>query len=157
MVLPSSTLVPSSRTTSGTCSPTSFTAATTPAAMMSHFMIPPKMFTRMPFTFGIGGDDLEGRRHLLVGGAAADIEEVGRRLAVELDDVHGGHGEAGAVDHAADGAVERHVVEVVFRRLDLLGVLLGEIAQRHDIGMAIERVVVEADLGVEADELVPPW
>src|SRR4029077_15168175 len=50
MSLPSSTLVPSSRTTSGTRKPTSFTAATTPSAMTSHFMMPPKMLTRMPFT-----------------------------------------------------------------------------------------------------------
>ena len=102
----------------------------------------------------IGGDDLERRRHLLGGGAAADVEEVRGLLAVELDDVHGRHREPGAVDHAADGAVERHVVEVVFRRLDLLVVLFGEVAQRHDVGMAEQRVVVEADLGVEADELV---
>ena len=50
--LPSSTLVPSSRTTSGTRRPTSFTAATTPSAMTSQRMMPPKMLTRMPFTFG---------------------------------------------------------------------------------------------------------
>src|SRR5262249_26850392 len=50
--LPISTLVPSSRTTSGTLSPTSLTAAITPAAMMSQRMIPPKMLTRMPVTFG---------------------------------------------------------------------------------------------------------
>src|SRR6204780_3141945 len=50
--LPRSTLVPSRRTTSGTLSPTSFTAATTPSAITSHFMMPPKMLTRMPFTFG---------------------------------------------------------------------------------------------------------
>src|SRR4030081_484157 len=50
--LPASTLVPSSRTTSGTFRPTSLTAATTPSAMISHFMMPPKMLTRMPFTLG---------------------------------------------------------------------------------------------------------
>src|SRR5690606_27091255 len=38
---PISTLVPSSLTTSGTLSPTSLTAAITPSAMMSHFMMPP--------------------------------------------------------------------------------------------------------------------
>ena len=59
----------------------------------------------------------------------------------------------GAVDHAADGAVERDVVEVVFRGLDLLLVLFGEVAQRDDVGVAVERVVVEADLGVEAEQL----
>ena len=117
-------------------------------------MMPPKMFTRMPFTLGSDGDDLERRRHLLLAGAAADVEEVRRRRAVELDDVHGRHREAGAVDHAADGAVERHVVEVVFRRLDLLLVLLGQVPERDNVRMAIKRVVVESDLGIEADELI---
>src|SRR5665213_1360145 len=50
--LPNSTLVPSRRTTSGTFSEISFAAATMPSAMMSHFMMPPKMLTRMPFTLG---------------------------------------------------------------------------------------------------------
>src|SRR5579864_833209 len=50
--LPCSTLVPSSRTTSGTLRPTCFTAATTPSAMTSHFMMPPKILTSMPFTLG---------------------------------------------------------------------------------------------------------
>src|SRR6185312_11103452 len=49
--LPSSTLVPSSRTTSGTCRLTSRAAAMMPSAMTSHRMMPPKMLTRMPSTF----------------------------------------------------------------------------------------------------------
>ena len=49
--LPRSTLVPSRRTTSGTCSETCLAAAMTPVAMTSHFMMPPKMLTRMPRTF----------------------------------------------------------------------------------------------------------
>ena len=85
---------------------------------------------------GIGGDDLERRRDLFLGGAAADVEEVRRRLAIELDDVHGRHGKAGAVDHAADGAVERDVVEIVFRRLDLLGVFFGLSRSAAIVGMA---------------------
>src|SRR5882724_5826670 len=97
----------------------------------------------------IGGNDLERRGDLGLVGAATDIEEVGWRHAVELDDVHRRHRKAGAVDHAADGAVERDVIEVVFRRLDFLGVFLGLIAQRHHFGVAIERVAVERHLGVE--------
>src|SRR6202171_3005802 len=50
--LPSSTLVPSSRTTSGTVKPTSRTAATTPSATTSQRMMPPKILTRIPFTLG---------------------------------------------------------------------------------------------------------
>src|ERR1051325_5903148 len=49
--LPSSTLVPSSRTTSGTDSFTSLAAATMPEATTSHFMMPPKMLTRIAFPF----------------------------------------------------------------------------------------------------------
>src|SRR5208283_4229598 len=65
----------------------------------------------------VDGDDLERRGDLLLRGAAADVEEVGRALAVELDDVHRRHGEAGTVDHAADRAVERDVAEVMLGRL----------------------------------------
>ena len=50
--LPSSTLVPSKRTTSGTCSLTSLAAVMMPCAMVSHFMIPPKMLTRIALTEG---------------------------------------------------------------------------------------------------------
>ena len=49
---PSSTFVPSSRTTSGTLRPSSFAAATTPLAMTSHFMMPPKMLTKMRLHLG---------------------------------------------------------------------------------------------------------
>src|SRR6202020_2494709 len=80
----------------------------------------------------IGGDDLEGGRDLFLAGAAADVEEVRRRHAVKLEDVHRRHGETGTVDHATDGAVERDVVEIVFRGLDLLGVFFRLVAQRGD-------------------------
>jgi hypothetical protein len=48
--LPSSSLVPFMRTTSGTFSCTSRAAATIPVAMVSHFMMPPKILTRIAFT-----------------------------------------------------------------------------------------------------------
>ena len=39
------------RTTSGTFKPTALDAATTPSAMVSHFMMPPKILTRIALTF----------------------------------------------------------------------------------------------------------
>jgi len=45
------------------------------------------------FDVGVRGDDLERLRDALGGSAAADVEEVGRRAAVQLDHVHGGHRE----------------------------------------------------------------
>src|SRR6185437_1726204 len=50
--LPCLTLVPSSRTTSGTSSEISCAAATMPSAITSQRMMPPKMLTRMPSTLG---------------------------------------------------------------------------------------------------------
>ncbi|GAB1395635.1 hypothetical protein MASR1M65_04120 [Saprospiraceae bacterium] len=97
----------------------------------------------------VRGDDLEGFGHLLLRRAAADVEEVGRLRAVELDDVHGGHRQPGAVHHAADLAVERDVVQVELRGRQFLGVFLGLVAQRGDVGVAVDRVAIEADLGVE--------
>lgn len=94
--------------------------------MMSHFLDTPKMLTRMPFTFGIGGDDLERRRD---GPSPPAPPPASRKFAgsmpVELDNVHGRHRQASAIDHAADRAVERDVIEIVFRRLDFLGILFG--------------------------------
>ena len=78
--------------------------------------MPPKMFTRIAFTFWFDEDHLERLGDLLGRGAAADVEEVRGLAAVQLDDVHRGHREAGAVDHAADVAVERDIVEVVLAR-----------------------------------------
>src|SRR5205814_3949282 len=46
-----STLVPSSRTTTGTLNPICRPAFTNASAMTSHLAIPPKMLTRIPFTF----------------------------------------------------------------------------------------------------------
>src|SRR5579872_404720 len=50
--LPSRTLVPSSRTTSGTWRLTSRAAATIPSAITSQRMMPPKILTRIPSTLG---------------------------------------------------------------------------------------------------------
>ncbi len=42
---------------------------------------------------------------------------------------------------------------MLFRRLDFLGVLLGLVAQRQHVGVAIKRIVVERHLGVEHPQI----
>ena len=63
---------------------------------------------------------------------STDVEEVGGAAAVEVEDVHGGHGESGAVDEASDRAVKLDEVEAKLGRLDLGGVLLGQVAEAED-------------------------
>lgn len=45
----------------------------------------------------VGGDEFEGLGHLMGCGSASYIQEVGWRAAMQLDDVHGGHGQTGSV------------------------------------------------------------
>ena len=84
-------------------------------------------------------------------GRAADVEEVGRHAAVQLDDVHGGHRETGTVDHAADIAVELDVVQIRLGGFNFGRIFFGEIAHPSNVRMADECVVVEIQLGIERD------
>ena len=82
--------------------------------MMSTFMIPPKMLTRIAFTF------LSAIRILNASVTCSSVAPppTSRKLAgfaaVKLDDVHGSHGEAGAIDEARYVAVEPDVIEPMF-------------------------------------------
>jgi hypothetical protein len=82
-----------------------------------------------------------------------DVEEVGGLAAGELDSVHGGHGKSGAVDNAADAAVELDVVgDAGFLRPNLQRVLLVDVAELCEVLVAVEGVVVEVELGVGREE-----
>ena len=103
----------------------------TPSAMTSQRMMPPKMLTRMPFTCGSEVMILKASVTFSFVAPPPTSRKLAGSRAVELDDVHRRHGEAGAVDHAADLAVERDVVEVELGGRELLGILLGLVAQRR--------------------------
>jgi len=88
-------------------------AATTPVARRSTRRMPPNILMKNCLHVRIGEQNFKGVLNLLLGCAAAYVEKVGRAAAGVLNDVHGGHGQARAVDHAGDGAVELDVVERV--------------------------------------------
>ena len=118
--------------------------------MMSHFMMPPKMLTKIPFTLGSAGMILNAA----VTFSAVAPPPTSRKFAgsppkcLMMSIVR--HRQAGAVDQAADVAVERDVAEVVALGLDLDRVLLVEVAQRLALLVAVERVVVEVHLASSA-------
>ena len=101
---------------------------------------------------GVGEDDPEGLGDRLDVGTATHVEEVGRLAAVVLHEVHGAHRQAGAVDEAADRAVELDVGEPRGGGPRLRGILFRLVAERRDRLVAKERVVVERHLRVESDE-----
>ena len=100
----------------------------------------------------VGEDEPHRRRDLVGPRAAADVEEVRGLAAGALHEVHRRHREAGAVDHAADRAVELDERQARRPRLAIGRVLLVQVAQRLELGVARQRGVVERDLRVEADE-----
>jgi hypothetical protein len=57
--------------------------------------------------------------YLILLNAPSDVEKVCRISSVVLDDVHGGHSEAGAIHQAADVAVHLYVAQVEAGRLNL--------------------------------------
>jgi hypothetical protein len=69
---------------------------------------------------------------------------------VQVDDVHGAHGQAGTVDHAADVAVQGHVVQLPLGGMGFAGVVLGRIVHLAQLGLAVQGVAVDVDLGVQA-------
>src|SRR5690606_6743762 len=100
-------------------------------------------------------DQLERLGDALLGRAAADVQEVGRFATMQLDHVHGRHGKTGAVDHAADVAVQGDVVEVVLGRLDLGLVFLAGVAHGGQLRLTahVDSVLVNVDLGVQRQQL----
>src|SRR6185437_4582498 len=98
-------------------------------------------------------DELERRGHPLAGRTAADVEEVGRLAAVQLDQIHGRHREARAVDHACDVTVQRDVVELVLAGAALHRIFLGRIAKLCQIRMPEYCVGIDVDFGVERNKL----
>ena len=98
---------------------------------------------------GVAEDDLESLAHLLGAGAAAHVEKVGGLAARQLDDVHGGHGQPGAVHHAADVAAELDIVQTMLGGFNFERLFLVQVAQLVQVGVAEEGVVVEVELGVE--------
>ena len=147
MSLPSATLVPSRRTTRGTLKLTLRAAATIPLAIVSHFIIPPNMFTRIALT---RGSDCKILNASVTCASFAD-PPTSRKLAGDcpfckrnrvkgirwhkykrhlVNNVHSCHSQASAVNHAADVPVKSDVIQIETWRLQPRDCLLES---RHEI------------------------
>ena len=78
---------------------------------------------------------------------------------MQLDDVHGSHGQTGAVDQAADLTIETNVVEVGLRRFHVSPVFLALVLLGEDVLLSELGVVVDVYLAVHANDLTSdtPW
>ena len=92
--------------------------------------------------------------NLLLRRAAAHIQKIRRASASVLNNVHRRHRQARAVHHAGNGPVQLDVVQRVLARFHFQRIFFGNIAQRLDVRMAEQRVIVERDLRVQRVKLV---
>ena len=97
----------------------------------------------------VGEDDPKGLGDLLDVSATTNIEEVGRLAAMVFHEIHRAHRQAGAVDEAADRAVEFDIGETGGRSPRFGRLFFRFIAQGGEILVAEQGVVVERHLGVE--------
>ena len=130
---PSSTLVPASRTTSGTVTPTSLERLDDALGHPVAAVDAGEDVDEDRLDILVAQHRAERLRHPLGRGAAADVEEVRGLAAGELDHVHRRHGEAGAVDDAADIAVEADIGEAAVGGEGLARVFLALVAQLGDV------------------------
>jgi hypothetical protein len=101
----------------------------------------------------IARDHLERVDDTLRVAAAAEVAEIRRPAAREGDDVHRRHRQACPVAEHADLAVQLHVCHVLLprERFERIGGI--DVTHLRDVGMAVERVVVDREFGVERPHL----
>merc|ERR1719445_459728 len=92
-------------------------------------------------------------RHPMFLNTASNIEEVGGFSSVQLDDVHGGHGEAGTIDQTPDVPVQLDVVEAVLGGLHLPGVRLGRVLHLKYMFLSEGSIVIKSKLGISSVNL----
>ena len=85
----------------------------------------------------------------LFGSATANVQKVGRRTAMKLDDIHRPHCQTGAVYHAADTAIQRDIVELPLRSVRFTLVFL---AAPEDVELAKERKAPLVELTYNWDD-----
>ena len=120
-----------------------------PRATSSQRVIPPKMLKKIDFDLRVARDHLERVDDALGAAAAAEVAEVRRPAAGDDDHVDRRHRQPGAVAEDADLAVELDVGDVLLARERLERVGRVRVAHLRDVGVPVERVVVDGELRVE--------
>ena len=68
-----------------------------------------------------------------------------------------GHGQARAVDHAADVAIQLDVGQAVLARLGFGRRFLVQVAHLGQVGVAEQGIVIDQHLAVQRHQLACPW
>ena len=88
-----------------------------------------------------------------LGRTTPDIQEVGRLAAVQLDDVHRGHGQSRSVDQTADVAIQGDITQPELIGAKLRLIFLARVEHLRHVLVAKQRVVIEGELRVDGQHL----
>ena len=91
---------------------------------------------------------------MLFVGATANIKEIGWLPAVQLDDVHGGHGQSSTVDKAADVSIKLDVGESSFFGTDFNFLFFREVPEFVPIFVSEFSVLIKGDFGIQRNDVV---
>ena len=115
--------------------------------------MPPKMLTRTARHVFITQQNAECFGHLLDIGATPDVQEVRWLSAVQFNQIHCAHRQPRAVDKTTDISIQLDVAQPGLCCPDFGRFFFGKVTQLGDIGMAEQRVVIEAHFGIESQQL----
>ena len=69
---------------------------------------------------------------------------------MQRHDIHGAHGQAGAIDHATDVAVQGDIVQLPLGCVSFTCIILGGIVHFAQFSLAVQGIAIHADFGVQA-------
>ncbi|KAH3664244.1 hypothetical protein OGAPHI_004596 [Ogataea philodendri] len=102
----------------------------------------------------LGQDELEGLLDGFWSGSSTNVQKVGWRSSVQLNNVHGGHGQTSTVDETSNVTIQLDEVQTKLAGSDFFRVLLGDVSPGKHLLLSESSVVVETELGVHAQNLV---
>ena len=113
-------------------------------------MMPPKMLTRMPLTLGFLSMILKASVTFSVVAPPPTSRKLAGSAPNSLMVSHGRHCQTSAVHQTANIAVQGDVGQIELGGFDFVRILFIQIAILDDLGMTIEGVGIEVELGVQS-------
>lgn len=113
----------------------------------------------------MGIQNFECGLHLVDVGTTTDVQEVSRGASIQLNNVHGAHGETSTVHKAANVTVESNVGQasldgLFFMRINVF-TCNGSLSQLNEFLLSELSVIIDVDLSIDAVESIlgvsSPW
>ncbi|EEQ38348.1 conserved hypothetical protein [Clavispora lusitaniae ATCC 42720] len=93
--------------------------------------------------FLVGQDQLKGLLNSLWSGSTTTVQKVSWLTTVQLDDVHGSHGQTSTVDDVGNVTVQLDEVQAILASFRFLWVFLSWVSPRKDFFLSERSIVIK--------------